>query len=213
MKLIIGLGNPGKKYEGTRHNAGFMFLDKLICNKDLAPAGECSTFLSNKKFEAEMVEVTRKGEKIILVKPQTYMNLSGNTVSMMMSYYKISVDDLIVVSDDVDLPVGQARIRHDGSSGGQKGLQNIIDTLGSDDFTRVRIGIGASGTLLSGEKRPHATGQLDTADFVLSKFSKKELGVIDEIIELTVGHVLPFIEKNQKIPAHSLSVLTGAIEE
>ncbi len=197
MKLVVGLGNPGKKYEGTRHNAGFRFVDKLICHKDLAPAGECATFSENKKFKADIAEVTRKGEKIILVKPQTYMNLSGESVSMIMSYFNISVDDLIIVSDDVDLPVGQARIRHDGSSGGQKGLQNIIDTLGTADFVRVRIGV---------QSKLERSNQIDTADFVLSKFSKQEVGTVDELIELTIGHILPSIEKNEKIPAHTISL-------
>lgn len=190
MKLVVGLGNPGQKYDGTRHNAGFRFVDELAKKLETA-------FTQADKFEAEIAETIYKGDKIILMKPQTYMNLSGKAVSMMMSYYNITAIDLIVISDDVDLPVGQARIRHDGSSGGQKGLQNIIDTLGSNDFTRVRIGI---------QSEMIATNQIDTADFVLSKFSKKEEVIVDEIIELTIGHVLPFIEKNEQVPAHTLSV-------
>ena len=205
MKLIVGLGNPGEKYQGTRHNAGFVFVDKLASKLGTFLPGEKRPHFANQdKFKSETLEVNYKGEKIILVKPQTYMNLSGISVQKIMKYYDIIPDDLIVVSDDVDIPVGQARVRHEGSSGGQKGLQNIIDILGSDDFVRVRIGIGASGTLGSKEKSPHATGQIETADFVLSKFSKKEISIVDEIIEMAIGYVLPFIENNEKIPAHTI---------
>lgn len=207
MKIIVGLGNPEKKYQGTRHNAGFMFVDKLAEEMNVETAAKLGTLLSkekrpqfetSKKFTAEIAEVTRKGEKIILVKPQTFMNLSGKAVSMMMSYYKISANDLVVISDDIDLPVGQARIRHDGSSGGQKGLQNIIDTLGLDNFLRIRIGIQSS--------RDDKSNQIETADFVLSKFSKKEEVIVDEMIDLIIGHILPFIEKNEKIPAHTIAL-------
>src|SRR3989344_3417972 len=202
MKLIVGLGNPGKKYDGTRHNAGFCFVDKLAGEigsemGTFLPKEKRPHFSKDDKFNAEIVEIMYKGEKIILVKPQTFMNLSGTAVGMMMSYFKLSVDDVIIVSDDVDLPVGQARIRHDGSSGGQKGLQNIADTLGSDNFTRIRIGI---------QSEMKVSNQIDTADFVLSKFSKNENAIIDEMIELLINHILPFIEKNEKIPAHTLSV-------
>lgn len=197
MKIIVGLGNPGQKYDGTRHNAGFRFVDELAKKLETA-------FTQADKFEAEIAETIYKGDKIILMKPQTYMNLSGKAVSMIMSYYNISAIDLIVISDDVDLPVGQARIRHDGSSGGQKGLQNIIDSIGGDEFVRIRIGI---------QSEMKISNQIETSDFVLSKFSKKEEGIVDEIIELTIGHVLPFIEKNEKIPAHTLSVLSGSVEE
>ncbi len=207
MKLVVGLGNPGKQYEGTRHNAGFRFVDKLAEELGVEMGtGEMGTFLpkekrphftNHDKFKSEVLEIIHKGEKIILAKPQTFMNLSGKAVSMIMSYYNIVGDDLIVVSDDVDLPVGQARIRHDGSSGGQKGLQNIIDTLKTDEFVRIRIGIG-SGT--------EEANEIETADFVLSKFSDKENEIIDETIELVIGRILPFIEKNEKIPAHTISL-------
>jgi len=209
MKLIVGLGNPGKKYEGTRHNAGFVFVDKLAeeLGSEMGtflPGEKRPHFANQDKFKSEILEVTCKGEKFVLVKPQTYMNLSGTAVQKIMKYYDITPDDLIVVSDDVDISVGQARIRHEGSSGGQKGLQNIIDILGSDDFVRIRIGIGASGTLLSEEKSPRATGQIETADFVLSKFSKAEISIVDEIIEMAIGYILSFIENNEKIPAHTI---------
>jgi len=202
MKLIVGLGNPGKKYEGTRHNAGFMFVDKLAeeLGSEMGtflPGEKRPHFANQDKFKSEILEVTCKGEKFVLVKPQTYMNLSGTAVQKIMKYYDLTPDELIVVSDDVDITVGQARIRHDGSSGGQKGLQNVIDILGSDQFVRIRIGIESEST---------QSDRLETADFVLSKFSKDELNIVDKTINQLIEYTLPFLEKNEKIPAHTLSV-------
>jgi len=201
MKLIVGLGNPGKKYEGTRHNAGFMFVDKLVCHTDMSAAGECETYTSEDKFDSLMLTVTRKGEKFIFAKPQTFMNLSGPAVQKIMKYYDITPDDLIVVSDDVDILVGQVRIRHDGSSGGQKGLQNIIDILGEDKFTRIRIGVRPE----SGNADTPAN-LIDTTDLVLSKFSEAERSTIDETIEQVIGYILPFLKKKEVIPAHTINV-------
>lgn len=192
MKLIVGLGNPGEEYKNTRHNAGFVFIDQFFNTV----GGEKKDFAFEKKFNCEIAEVSNKYEKIILAKPQTFMNLSGTAVEKILSFYKIPADDLIVVSDDVDLLVGQARIRHDGSSGGQKGLQNIIDNLSSGEFTRVRIGIGS-------DKK---TAEYDTADYVLGKFSDDEKKSLVEINELIIKYLIQFLENGQKIPAHSLSL-------
>jgi len=203
MKLIIGLGNPGKQYEGTRHNAGFMFLDRLVCRDEIAPVGECILFQKNDKFAAEIAETNHKGEKLIFVKPQTFMNLSGQAVRKIFDFYKAELSDLIVASDDVDLPLGSARVRSEGSSGGQKGLQNIIDNLGSDQFTRIRIGIqsigGDADVIISKDR-------MDTADFVLSKFEKREVDMLDQTIDTVIAYILPFIGSKQEIPAHTLEV-------
>lgn len=201
MKLLVGLGNPGEKYAGTRHNAGFLFLDKLICEKELAPAGACLTFSNNEKFKSLEVLTEHKGEKFLLLKPQTFMNLSGEAVSKAMAYYKLDITDLIVISDDVDLPIGTVRVRQVGSSGGQKGLQNIIEQLGSDNFLRIRIGIRSIG---GNPKETINLSEFDTADFVLSKFSKRELPLLDLAVEEAVKYMLPFLGSKSEIPAHTL---------
>lgn len=204
MKLVVGLGNLGKKYEGTRHNAGFMFLDKLVCQKDLAPVGECVEFKNDSKFKSEIAEASYKGEKLLLVKPQTYMNLSGEAVSKVALFYKVDLSNLIVVSDDLDLPLGTARIRTGGSSGGHKGMQNIIEKSG-DQFCRIRIGIrsqigGSSETI---------TNEIDATNFVLSKFSKRESNILDNIIDEAIKYLLTYLGKKVEIPSHTLEVKTG----
>ncbi|HEY8395285.1 MAG TPA: aminoacyl-tRNA hydrolase [Bacilli bacterium] len=148
MLMIVGLGNPGRNYQGTRHNIGFMFLDKLV--QDL---GE--TFSLKKDLRAEVAEFHHNGEKIILLKPQTFMNLSGEAVLLALKYYKLSPDDILVVYDDMDLPEGKIRIRKGGSSGGHKGIKNIIELLNTQDIKRIRIGIGSAKS--------------DCIDYVLSK--------------------------------------------
>ena len=141
MKVIVGLGNPGKKYENTRHNVGFLAMDRIV-NK-MAKRDIKIVFKLDKKFEAETAKVKLGSEDIVLVKPQTFMNLSGKAVKKIVDFYKIDTEkDLIVVYDDVDIPLGKTRIRSEGSSAGHKGLQSIIDELGTDRFIRVRIGIG-----------------------------------------------------------------------
>ncbi len=137
MKIIIGLGNPGKKYENTRHNVGFLALDKI--DKKIIT----TRFKLEKKFEAEVAKFKLGNEDIVLIKPQTFMNLSGQAVRKVVDFYKLNPSkDLIVVYDDIDIPLGQVRIRQEGSSAGHNGLQSIIDELGTDRFMRVRIGIG-----------------------------------------------------------------------
>lgn len=208
MKIIIGLGNPGEKYEGTRHNAGFMFVDELVCAKEIAPVEGCLKFELNKKFDALIADTSFKGEKMIIAKPQTYMNLSGQSVRRLLDFYKADIADIIVVSDDVDLPLGSSRVRHDGSSGGQKGLQNIIDVLGSDIFTRIRIGIKYIG---GSTAQTEDKNRYDTADFVLSKFDDREIDIVDSIIGDTIAYILPFIAKEEQIPAHTLEVKVDSL--
>lgn len=162
MKLIVGLGNPGQEYSKTRHNVGFLVLDKLIEKLNIE--------LDKNKCKANYGIYYHKGEKIIIAKPQTYMNLSGEAVKSLMKFYDIDTKDLIVIHDDLDLPVGKLRLRSKGSSGGQRGMGNIIDLLHSKDINRIRIGISNNKLI-------------DTKDYVLSKFSKEEKELIDEAID------------------------------
>lgn len=148
MKVIVGLGNPGKEYEKTRHNAGFLAVDEA--------AQEFDVKITTKKFNALIGETFIKGEKILFVKPQTYMNLSGESVKKVLDYYNLTEKDLCIVVDDLDLEVGIIRIREKGRSGGQKGIQNIIDMIGTYEFLRIKIGIGNNK-------------QMDTKNYVLGK--------------------------------------------
>jgi peptidyl-tRNA hydrolase, PTH1 family len=159
MKLVVGLGNPGPKYAGTRHNVGFDVLDRLA---DAAPGSTVWT-----KFEAELCDITLGPEKVLLAAPQTYMNLSGRAVRGVMDFYKLTPEDLLVVCDDLNLEPGRVRLRPSGSAGGQKGLQNIIQHLGTQDFARLRIGIG----------RP--PGRMDPAAYVLQRFTDRERKIMD----------------------------------
>lgn len=134
MKMIVGLGNPGKEYEKTRHNAGFWVVDSL--------ADKFGVTNWKDQYNASVGEFRLGGEKILLVKPQTYMNLSGEAVQPLIHFYKLDLDDLLVIYDDLDLPTGTVRIRKNGSSGGQKGMTSIIQRLNQDDFPRIRMGIG-----------------------------------------------------------------------
>lgn len=155
-KMIVGLGNPGLKYKYTRHNVGFMFIDSLTKDFEL-------DFHLDKKLKCmiaeKVVDVNGNKTTVLFVKPVTYMNNSGESVESVLNYYKISTDDLLVIHDDLDLPVAKVRIRAHGSSGGQKGMQNIIDHMKTNEIKRIRIGIDKDG---------------DTIDYVLSKFPKDE---------------------------------------
>lgn len=139
MKLIAGLGNPGTEYEGTRHNTGFAVIDRI--------AAELSIPLDRRKFRGLYGIGESGGEKVLLLKPQTYMNLSGECVRPLMDYYRISAGDLLVIYDDMDLPVGTIRLREKGSSGGHNGMKSIIQCLGTQEFRRIRVGIGNRGII------------------------------------------------------------------
>jgi PTH1 family peptidyl-tRNA hydrolase len=160
LKLVVGLGNPGREYEGTRHNIGYAILAEL--------ARVCGSTPPKHKFHAEAVEAEIAGQRALLLSPLTYMNLSGVSVAEAKAFYKIADEDLLVLCDDLNLPLGKLRIRAQGSSGGQKGLEDIIGRLGSEDFARLRLGIGAP---------PEGC---DWADFVLSKFTAEDKPVIEE---------------------------------
>ncbi|MBR2768895.1 MAG: aminoacyl-tRNA hydrolase [Solobacterium sp.] len=156
MKLIVGLGNPGKEYEKTRHNSGYMALSKL--------AEEVGAEKPARKFNALCSLVNIDGEKVILMEPLTYMNLSGNAVRAAADYYHIEPEDILIIHDDMDLPTGSVRIRRSGSAGGQKGMKHIISCLGTDAIARIRIGVGHS-----------QPGNHDIVpDWVLSPVSKAE---------------------------------------
>ena len=161
MKLIVGLGNPGKKYEHTRHNMGFDAVDLFA---DLAKID-----VDKEAFKGLVGRGKVFDEDIYILKPQTFMNLSGESVREIVNYFKIDIEDIIVVYDDMALPVGKIRLRASGSSGGHKGMQNIIDHLGSEDIKRIRIGIGEP--------------IYDTIDYVLSKPLKDEMPLVNESIE------------------------------
>ena len=163
MKLIVGLGNPGKKYFNTRHNVGFMCIDKL---------SEYYNFeIDKKKFNGLYTIQKINNEDIIFLKPQKYMNLSGEVIINFIKYYKININDVLIISDDLDLDVGKLRIRYKGSSGGHNGLKNISQHLGTNDYKRIKIGI-------SNNK------DIDTKDFVLGKFSLEEREKLLETIDL-----------------------------
>lgn len=139
MKLIVGLGNYGKEYEHTRHNAGFDAIDEL--------AQMLEVEISQKKFKALIQTVTIKDEKVILMKPLTYMNLSGEAVIQCVNFYKIPLENILIIHDDLDLPVGKIRIRKNGSPGGQKGMKSIQENLNSQEIQRIRIGIGKDAVI------------------------------------------------------------------
>ena len=162
MKLIVGLGNPGQKYRETRHNIGFMVLAEL--------ATRYSASTPKGKFQGELSEVSVRGEKVALLAPTTFMNLSGASVRAAVDFYKLDPADLLVICDDLNLPLAKLRFRAKGSSGGQKGLRDIIGRLGTEAFARLRVGIG--------EVPPG----WETPDFVLSKFNKTEKADIAEAI-------------------------------
>lgn len=178
MILIIGLGNPGIKHEKTRHNLGFMVLNSFF--KDYSNPKD--SFREEKKFQSEIAEISwqpKKGvaEKVILVKPQTFMNGSGIAASSLAKFYKIKPEDVWVVHDEVDLPLGAMKIRLGGSSAGHKGVESIIELMGTDKFWRFRLGIGAQRVHKEGKVVKHID------DFVLGEFGEHEKGKSREIIK------------------------------
>jgi PTH1 family peptidyl-tRNA hydrolase len=161
FKLVVGLGNPGSKYEGTRHNIGFEVIDRL------ASGGSGARF--SKKFEGLLAEVEIDYRRVLLLKPETFMNLSGRSVVPALRFYKLEPADLLVVCDDLNLPLGKLRIRKGGSDGGQKGLRDISAQLGTEEYARLRIGIGDRGPI-------------EATDFVLSRFRPAERPVVEDAL-------------------------------
>ncbi len=163
MYLVAGLGNPGSSYDMTRHNIGFHVIDYM--------ADELGVKVKKLKFKGIYADVNIAGEKVILLKPQTYMNLSGESIRDFRDFFKIPAENIIIINDDINLKLGALRIRKSGSAGGHNGLKSIIYQLNSDQFPRIRIGVGA----------PRHEEE-DLADFVLSRFSKEEIPVLEEAI-------------------------------
>ena len=162
--MIVGLGNPGKEYERTRHNTGFRVADRL--------AAQLHVKIDRLKCKALTRFVDYEGLRVLLVEPQTYMNASGAAVSALATYYKVKPERILVIFDDISLPVGRVRVRRDGSAGGHNGIKSIIQSLGTDRFPRVKVGVGA---------KPHP--DYDLADWVLSKFSAQEEKALEPALE------------------------------
>jgi len=201
MNIIVGLGNPGEKYQNTRHNVGFMVLEQLLENPHIKSASKLDLiFKSSSKFEAEIADFHRDGKRIILVKPQTLMNNSGQAVSKLATFYKTKAEDIWVVTDDLDLPTGCVRVRLSGSSGGHKGLKSIIDSLGSQDFPRIRLGIAEPKTRPLTVEKPENV--IDAESFVLSEFNKKEKALIQEAIE-TASEIIVEGIRSKGLVAHT----------
>jgi PTH1 family peptidyl-tRNA hydrolase len=171
--LLIGLGNPGREYRDNRHNVGFMLIDCLIVRLNARGMKVQS--------KAIVTSATYEDRKLILAKPQTYMNLSGQSAQGLLNFYKLPIENMLVAHDDLDLPFGTIRIRPGGGPGGQRGMASTIEQLGTKDFPRLRIGIG----------RP--PGRMDPAAYVLQNFSREEMKVLSEIVDRAADAALTFV--------------------
>ena len=193
MKAIIGLGNPGMKYAGTRHNIGFDAVTAIADKYNLS--------INNKKFKGVYADGHIAGEKVLLVQPQTFMNLSGECVREVADFYKLNPDEIIIICDDINLDVGRLRIRKKGSAGGHNGLKNIIAHLGTEEFPRIRVGVG--------EK----TEGWDLADYVLARFDKDSEPVIREALANAVGAVETWISEGIDAAMNRFNVSAKKKEE
>lgn len=174
MYIIVGLGNPGKKYENTRHNMGFLTVDLLAENHDIK--------INKIKFKALVGEGKIAGQKVVLVKPQTYMNLSGESVRQVVDFYKIDSQNLIVIYDDIDIPTGSVRVRRKGSSGTHNGMRNILYQIQTEDFPRIRVGIG------SGKKE-------NLINYVTGGFTKEEKTLLEDAVTSAAAAAACIVEK------------------
>jgi peptidyl-tRNA hydrolase, PTH1 family len=171
--LLIGLGNPGREYRDNRHNLGFMVIDRLIVRLNARGMKVQS--------KAIVTTATYVDRKLILAKPQTYMNLSGQSAQGLLNFYKIPTENMLIAHDDLDIPFGTIRIRPGGGPGGQKGMASTIEQLGTKDFPRLRIGIG----------RP--PGRMNPSDYVLQNFSREEMKILSEIVDRAAEAILTFV--------------------
>jgi len=212
MKLIVGLGNPGEKYKNTRHNVGFLVLDQIANSKN---QNDKLKFKIEDKFKAEIAEKEIDGEKVIFALPQTYMNKSGEAVQKIANFYKIKSEDVIVVCDDLNLNLGQIRIRKGGSDGGHNGLKSVIVNIG-ENFWRVRVGIGSNKQFSVNSNQFSANGNqfleksitdnrklitenwLSAEDYVLQKFSKDEQENMEKIIDKTADLLVQSISSGME---------------
>ena len=174
IKLIVGLGNPGENYTNTRHNIGFMTLDKFTSSRNVK--------FDKQKFSGVYAEELINGDKIIYLKPQKYMNLSGEVVKDFVNYFKIEIENILIINDDLNLPVGKVRLRSKGSSGGHNGLKNIELHLGTQGYKRLKIGIGNEF-------------KNDMKDFVLGKFTKSEMEILEKQFSETNEILLSFLNE------------------
>ncbi len=189
--LIVGLGNPGVEYAKTRHNAGFLLVEKLAVQWK-------ADWVNEKKFTARMAKTERNGKRILLCEPQTFMNLSGETVGATADFYHLGLVQVLVVVDDADLPFGEIRLRPGGSSGGHHGLESIEQHLGSREFARLRIGIGRKD------------GVRQIAGYVLGKFEASENEMLEKILSRASGQIECWL--NDGLPK-AMSLFNGKIEE
>ncbi len=178
MKLVAGLGNIGEKYTWTRHNVGFMVADKWAIQNDIK-------FKENKKLLCNLVKFKKGAEDIILIKPTTYMNLSGDAISAVMNYYKIPVEDLLVVYDDLSIELGKIRFRPDGSDGGHNGIKSIIKSIGTSKFARLKIGIGPQPPI-------------PAEDFVLQNFYKSQLDELKPVLKTAVEGIEFYLDEGMQ---------------
>lgn len=175
MKVVVGLGNPGRRYAGTRHNVGFEVLDRLATGPNVGRSQE--------RFQALTVELLEGDTKVLLVQPQTFMNLSGHSVRQVVDFYQVALPDLLVVCDDINLPLGKLRIRARGTHGGHNGLRDIQNHLGTTDYPRLRIGVGAP-----------AEGE--AVDYVLGRFRPVEREMIEDALDRAVQAVVCWIRQD-----------------
>lgn len=175
MRLIVGLGNPGKEYENTRHNIGFNVIDLYLKKNNLK--------LDKDKFNGKYTKTSINDEDVILLEPQTFMNLSGDSVRKVMDFYKINVDDILVIQDDLDMEVGKIKLKEKSSSGGHNGIKDIEQKLGTNNFKRLKVGI-------SNDKNR------DTKDYVLGKFSKEEKEILDKSYDICLNIIDDFFKMN-----------------
>ena len=179
MKLIVGLGNPGKEYKNTRHNIGFEIIDDF--------AQKNKIIIKKNKFDGLYEELFISNEKIVLLKPQLYMNLSGQVIKRFIDFYKISINEILIINDDLDLEIGKFKLKPKGSSGGHNGLKNIELNIGTQEYKRLKVGISNNKTI-------------DTKDYVLGKFSTLE----QETLEKTKKHILDILDDFVKISFEEL---------
>ena len=176
MKLVVGLGNPGREYENTRHNIGYMFLDYITNNHE---------FSVNKKFNAMEYETNINGKKVLFIKPLTFMNLSGEAVIKYVNFYKIKNEDILVIQDDLDMETGKYKLLFNRGDGGHNGIKNIILNLGTPEFLRLKIGISKAN--------------IDTKDYVLGKFSKEEKNVLNETLKKLNSFIGDYVDMNRDL--------------
>lgn len=175
MKLIVGLGNPGKEYENTRHNVGFNIVDLYLEKNKLK--------LDKEKFKGKFTKTTINGEDVIFLEPQTFMNNSGESVSAIMKFYKININDILVIQDDLDMEIGKIKLKEKSSSGGHNGIKSIEEHLGTEDYKRLKIGI-------SNNK------DIDTKDYVLGKFSKDDREILENTYKTCIDIINDYFEMN-----------------